>query len=159
MALSDKELSAADLRATQRNWVQYSKQHSKNLPPGSITDFEWKDYCPKAFRLIQELDNIDNDDYMMSVCSDETIRKASSTLRPGNLFLLSNDSRFAIKTLRKSQLKVLIEMLPIYYNHLRKFRNTVLNKLYGLHVVKPVGGVKLYLTIVGSPSSVLLNIR
>lgn len=50
MALSDKELSAADLRATQRNWVQYSKQHSKNLPPGSITDFEWKDYCPKAFR-------------------------------------------------------------------------------------------------------------
>ncbi|XP_021279822.1 phosphatidylinositol 4-phosphate 5-kinase 10 isoform X2 [Herrania umbratica] len=106
MALSDKELSAADLRATQSNWVQYSKQHSKNLPPGSITDFEWKDYCPKAFRLLQELDNIDNGDYMMSVCSDETIRKASSTLRPGNLFLLSNDSRFAIKTLRKSQLKV-----------------------------------------------------
>ncbi|XP_021279820.1 phosphatidylinositol 4-phosphate 5-kinase 10 isoform X1 [Herrania umbratica] len=150
MALSDKELSAADLRATQSNWVQYSKQHSKNLPPGSITDFEWKDYCPKAFRLLQELDNIDNGDYMMSVCSDETIRKASSTLRPGNLFLLSNDSRFAIKTLRKSQLKVLIEMLPIYYNHLRKFRNTILNKLYGLHVVKPVGGVKVYFVVVAN---------
>ena len=143
MALSDKELSAADLTATQSNWIQYSKQHCNNLPPGSVTGFEWKDYSPKAFRfficfqssliiefllhtsiftisincvdilrcgcssrLIQELENIDNDDYKMLVCSDETIRKVSSTLRPGNMFLFSKDSRFAIKTLRKSEVKV-----------------------------------------------------
>ncbi|XWS32095.1 hypothetical protein CRYUN_Cryun23aG0131400 [Craigia yunnanensis] len=150
MALSDKELSAADLTATQSNWIQYSKQHCNNLPPGSVTGFEWKDYCPKAFRLIQELENIDNDDYMMLVCSDETIRKVSSTLRPGNMFLLSKDSRFAIKTLRKSEVKVLIEMLPGYYSHLKKFRNTVLNKLYGVHVVKPVGGIKVYFVVVAN---------
>ncbi|XWS76936.1 hypothetical protein CRYUN_Cryun01aG0220400 [Craigia yunnanensis] len=148
-------LSAADLTATQSNWIQYSKQHSNNLPPGSVTGFEWKDYSPKAFRLIQELENIDNDDYMMLVCSDETIRKVTSTLRPGNTFLLSKDSRFAIKTLRKSEVKVLIEMLPGYYSHLKKFRNTVLNKLYGVHELKPAGGVKLYLTIFGSLGSVL----
>lgn len=51
MELSDEELSAEDLTATQSNWIQYSKQHCNNLPPGSITGFEWKDYCPKAFRF------------------------------------------------------------------------------------------------------------
>lgn len=63
--------------------------------------------CGCYSRLIQEIENIDNDDYQMLVCSDETIRKVSSTLRPGNLFLLSKDSRFAIKTLRKSEVKVM----------------------------------------------------
>lgn len=58
-------------------------------------------------RLIQELENIDNDDYMMVVCSDETIKQVTSTMRPGNMFLFSNDTRFAIKTLRKSELKVM----------------------------------------------------
>ncbi|XP_022769727.1 phosphatidylinositol 4-phosphate 5-kinase 10-like [Durio zibethinus] len=150
MALSDNELSAEDLTATQSNWIQYSKQHRNNLPPGSVTGFEWKDYCPKAFRLIQELENIDNDNYMKLVCSDETIRKVSSTLRLGNMFFLSKDNRFAIKTLRKSEVKVLIQMLPSYYSHLKKFRNTVLNKLYGVHLLKPVGGVKVYFVVVAN---------
>lgn len=34
-------------------------------------------------------------------------------------------------------------MLPGYYSHIKKFRNTILNKLYGVHVVKPVGGEKV----------------
>ncbi|OMO64365.1 hypothetical protein CCACVL1_21816 [Corchorus capsularis] len=143
----EQDLSAADLRATHTNFVQYSKQHCKNLPPGAITDFEWKDYCPRAFRLLRDIDNIDNDDYILSVCSDEIIRKVSSGAKPGNLFLLSKDTRFVIKTLRKSEVKVVIEMLPCYYNHIRKYRNTILSKLYGVHVVKPGGGVKAYFLV------------
>ncbi|GMI99002.1 hypothetical protein like AT1G01460 [Hibiscus trionum] len=151
MAFSDKELSAADLTNAQQSWIQYSsRKHCNNLPPGAVTGYEWKDYCPKAFRLIQELDNIDNDDYMMLVCSDETIRKVTSISRPGSMFLFSNDNRFAIKTLRKSEVKVLLEMLPAYYSHLKKFRNTVLNKLYGVHVVKPAGCTKAYFVVVAN---------
>ncbi|KAB2052391.1 hypothetical protein ES319_A12G117500v1, partial [Gossypium barbadense] len=130
--------------------IQCSRRHCNNLPPGIVTGFEWKDYCPKSFRLIQELENIDNDDYMMLVCSDETIKQVTSTMRPGNMFLFSNDSRFAIKTLRKSELKVLLEMLPSYYSHIKRFRSTILNKLYGAHVVKPAGGTKVYFVVVAN---------
>ncbi|TYJ22705.1 hypothetical protein E1A91_A08G142800v1 [Gossypium mustelinum] len=137
-----EEISASDLTDSQRYWIQYSRQQCLNLPSGSVTGFEWKDYCPKVFRLIQELENISNEYYMMLICSDETLRKVSSSVRAGNMFLLSKDNRFVIRTLRKSEVRVLLEMLPDYYNHLRKFRNTVLNKLYGAHVVKPVGGAK-----------------
>ncbi|TYH06364.1 hypothetical protein ES288_A08G150400v1 [Gossypium darwinii] len=137
-----EEISASDLTDSQRYWIQYSRQQCLNLPSGSVTGFEWKDYCPKVFRLIQELENISNEYYIMLICSDETLRKVSSSVRAGNMFLLSKDNRFVIRTLRKSEVRVLLEMLPDYYNHLRKFRNTVLNKLYGAHVVKPVGGAK-----------------
>ncbi|MFQ6637085.1 hypothetical protein Gotur_012994 [Gossypium turneri] len=144
MAFSDKELMTTDYM------IQCSRHHCNNLPPGIVTGFEWKDYCPKSFRLIQELENIDNDDYMMVVCSDETIKQVTSTVRPGNMFLFSNDSRFAIKTLRKSELKVLLEMLPSYYSHIKRFRSTILNKLYGAHVVKPSGGTKVYFVVVAN---------
>ncbi|KAK8264729.1 hypothetical protein V6Z11_D12G128100 [Gossypium hirsutum] len=87
---------------------------------------------------------------MMVVCSDETIKQVTSTVRPGNMFLFSNDSRFAIKTLRKSELKVLLEMLPGYYSHIKRFRSTILNKLYGAHVVKPAGGTKVYFVVVAN---------
>lgn len=97
-----------------------------------------------------ELENISNEYYMMLICSDETLRKVSSSVRAGNMFLLSKDNRFVIRTLRKSEVRVLLEMLPDYYNHLRKFRNTVLNKLYGAHVVKPVGGAKVYFVVVAN---------
>ncbi|KAE8657677.1 Phosphatidylinositol 4-phosphate 5-kinase 10 [Hibiscus syriacus] len=151
MALSDDELSAADLTNAQNNWIEWpSRKHCNNLPPGAVTGFEWKDYCPRAFRLIQELDNIDKDDYMILVCSDETIRKVTSTSRPGNMFLFSNDTGFAIKTLRKSEVKILLEMLPGYYSHLKRFRNTVLNKLYGVHAVTPFGGTKAYFVVVAN---------
>ncbi|KAE8679547.1 Galactose oxidase/kelch repeat superfamily protein isoform 1 [Hibiscus syriacus] len=150
MARSSKEISASDLTDSQRYWVHYSRQQCLNLPPGSITAFEWKDYCPRAFRLLQEFDNINNECYMMSICSDEILGKVTSSLRPGNLFLLSTDNRFVVKTLRKSEVRVLIEMLPDYYNHIRKFRSTVLNKLYGVHVVKPDGGAKVYFLVVAN---------
>ncbi|GMI75920.1 hypothetical protein like AT1G01460 [Hibiscus trionum] len=150
MAESSKEISASDLTDSQRYWVHYSRQQCLNLPPGSITAFEWKDYCPRAFRLIQEHENINNECYMMSICSDETLRKVTSSLRPGNFFVLSTDSRFVVKTLHKSEVRVLLEMLPGYYNHIRKFRSTVLNKLYGVHVVKPDGGVKVYFLVTGN---------
>ncbi|KAK8521959.1 hypothetical protein V6N12_066529 [Hibiscus sabdariffa] len=147
MEQSSKDISASDLIDSQRYWVHYSGQQCLNLPPGSTTAFEWKDYCPRAFRLLQEFNNINNECYMMSICSDETLRKVTSSLKPGNLFLLSMDNRFIVKTLRKSEVRVLLELLPDYYNHIRKFHSTVLNKLYGVHVVKPDAGAKVYFLV------------
>lgn len=40
-------------------------------------------------------------------------------------------------------MKVLLEMLPNYYHHVRKYGASLLTKFYGLHVVRPVGGLKV----------------
>lgn len=37
-------------------------------------------------------------------------------------------------------------MLPSYYQHVCRYENTLVTKFYGVHCVKPVGGVKVFPT-------------
>lgn len=43
----------------------------------------------------------------MSICGNDTLRELSSSGKSGSVFFLSQDDRFMIKTLRKSEVKVL----------------------------------------------------
>ncbi|KAF2555568.1 hypothetical protein F2Q68_00012688 [Brassica cretica] len=156
--MSTREITAKDVKATEKNRVRYSSKHIKHLPPGTITEFVWKDYCPLGFRLVQELEDINHAEYLKSVCNDETLRKLS-TGKVGNMFLLCKDDRFLIKILRKSEIKVILEMLPGYYQHIHKYRSTLLSKNYGAHSLKPVGGVKTYFVVMSNilQSDVFMN--
>ncbi|KAL0700469.1 hypothetical protein Bca4012_056591 [Brassica carinata] len=156
--MSTKEITGKDVKATEKNRICYSSRHIKHLPPGTITEFEWKDYCPLGFRLVQELEDINHAEYLKSICNDETLRKLS-TGKVGNMFLLSKDDRFLIKILRKSEIKVILEMLPGYYQHIHKNRSTLLSKNYGAHSLKPIGGVKTYFVVMSNilQSDVFLN--
>lgn len=49
---------------------------------------------------------IDTADYMMSICGNDALRELSSPGKSGSVFFLSQDDRFMIKTLRKSEVKV-----------------------------------------------------
>ncbi|XP_010457124.1 PREDICTED: phosphatidylinositol 4-phosphate 5-kinase 10 [Camelina sativa] len=153
-----REITSKDVKATEKNKIRYSSKHIKHLPSGTITEFQWKDYCPLGFRLIQELEDINHDEYMTSICNDETLRKLS-TGKVGNMFLLSKDDRFLIKILRKSEIKVILEMLPGYFRHIHKYRSTLLSKNYGAHSVKPVGGDKTYFVVMSNilQSDVFMN--
>ncbi|KAL0726184.1 hypothetical protein Bca4012_022277 [Brassica carinata] len=115
-----RKITSKDVKATEKNRIRYSSKHIKHLLPGTVTEFEWKDYCPLGFKLVQELDSG----------------------KVGHMFLLSKDDRFLIKILRKSEIKVILEMLPGYYRHIHKNRSTLLSKNYGAHSLKPIGGVK-----------------
>ncbi|XP_002872905.2 putative phosphatidylinositol 4-phosphate 5-kinase 11 [Arabidopsis lyrata subsp. lyrata] len=149
MAKFTRMITAMELRATVENRIRYSTKHIKHLPPGTITEFDWKDYCPLGFGLIQELEGIDHDDYLLSICTDETIKKLSSG-KIGNVFHISNDNRFLIKILRKSEIKVTLEMLPRYYRHINYHRSSLFSRIYGVHAVKPVGGVKTYFAVMSN---------
>ena len=49
---------------------------------------------------------LDVAEYMMSICGDSGLRDISSPGKSGNIFFLSQDDRFMIKTLKKYELKV-----------------------------------------------------
>lgn len=72
--------------------------------------------CTFCCRLIQDLEDINHDEYMKSICNDETLKKLPSG-KVGNMFLLSKDDRFIIKILRKSEIKVLLLMLLNMLSH------------------------------------------
>ncbi|PIA34470.1 hypothetical protein AQUCO_03700024v1 [Aquilegia coerulea] len=150
MELPKRDLSVLDFSSTNSTWIRYPKNGLQRLPPGTVTDFEWKDYCPLVFRNLQQLDNISYAEYMVSVCGHETLRQLSSLGKSGRLVFTPNDHRFVIKTIRKSELKVLLEMLPNYYDHVLTYPNTLLNKFYGIHVVRPEGGYKVHFVVMGN---------
>lgn len=65
-----------------------------------------KVFCRIVYRNLREMFKIDAADYMISICGNDALRELSSPGKSGSVFFLSQDDRFMIKTLRKSEVKV-----------------------------------------------------
>lgn len=65
-----------------------------------------KVFCRIFYRNLREMFKIDAADYMISICGNDALRELSSPGKSGSVFFLSQDDRFMIKTLRKSEVKV-----------------------------------------------------
>ncbi|MCO5564541.1 hypothetical protein L7F22_018203 [Adiantum nelumboides] len=145
-----RKLFLADFGPKSRLKVCFPREGSQLTPPHHSGDFKWKDYCPMVFRYLREIFKIDAADYMLSICGNTGLRELSSPGKSGSVFYLSQDERFIIKTLRKAEVKVLLKMLPKYYNHVRMHRNTLLTRFFGLHRIKPAGGQKVRFIVMGN---------
>ncbi|KAJ7530516.1 hypothetical protein O6H91_14G007000 [Diphasiastrum complanatum] len=130
--------------------MRFPRFGSKLTPCHQTVDFTWKDYCPKVFRHLRETFKIDSADYMLSLCGNDALRELSSPGKSGSVFFLSNDDRFMIKTLRKSEVQVLLNMLPNYHDHVHAYENTLITKFFGLHRVRPRGGHKVRFVVMGN---------
>ncbi|CAN1275971.1 Phosphatidylinositol 4-phosphate 5-kinase 9 [Linum perenne] len=145
-----REVRASDFGPRASFWMQFPKVGSQLTPPHRSDDFKWKDYCPMVFRNLREMFKIDAADYMISICGNDALRELSSPGKSGSIFFLSQDDRFMIKTLRKSEVKVLLDMLPDYHNHVRRYENTLITKFFGLHRIKPSSGQKFRFVVMGN---------
>ena len=56
------------------------------------------------------------------------------------MFFISDDDRFMIKTVRKEEMQLLLELVPTYYTHCLDNPETLLTRFYGVHRVKPING-------------------
>ncbi|KAG1330405.1 phosphatidylinositol 4-phosphate 5-kinase 10 [Cocos nucifera] len=110
---------------------------------GTPIEYEWTDYCPEVFRKLQGFENIDTGHYLVSVRDPETIKQLFLKKKNGPRHFSSYDNKFIFKTLSKPEMKVILDMLPNYYHHVNKYRNTLLVKFFGLHAVKPSNGQKV----------------
>ncbi|EEF49138.1 phosphatidylinositol-4-phosphate 5-kinase, putative [Ricinus communis] len=145
-----RELRQSDFDPKEKFWTRFPLEGSKITPPHQSVDFKWKDYCPMVFRHLRELFAIDPADYMVAICGNDALREFSSPGKSGSFFYLTQDDRFMIKTVRKSEVKVLIRMLPNYYQHVCQYKNSLITKFFGVHCVKPVGGQKIRFIVMGN---------
>lgn len=145
-----RDVRASDFGPRASFWMNFPKEGSQLTPPHQSEDFKWKDYCPMVFRNLREMFKIDAADYMMSICGNDALRELSSPGKSGSIFFLSQDDRFMIKTLRKSEVKVLLQMLPTYHDHVRSYENTLVTKFFGLHRIKPSSGQKFRFVVMGN---------
>ncbi|KAK9096038.1 hypothetical protein Sjap_021535 [Stephania japonica] len=145
-----REVRSSDFGPRARIRMYFPRKGSQFTPPHRSIGFHWKDYCPMVFRNLREMFKIDAADYMMSICGGDGLRELSSPGKSGSIFYLSQDDRFFIKTLRRSELKVLLKMLPDYYNHVKNHDNTLITKFFGLHRMALKHGKKVRFVVMGN---------
>ncbi|CAH9130708.1 unnamed protein product [Cuscuta epithymum] len=152
-------LRQSDFGERARIKMYFPRKGSQLTPPHYSIDFYWKDYCPMVFRNLRELFRLDAAEYMMSICGDDGLREFSSPGKSGSIFYHSSDDRFVIKTLRKSELKVLLKMLPSYYKHVKDHENTLITKFFGLHRISFRRGKKVRFVVMGNMFCTELHIH
>ncbi|KAG9160464.1 hypothetical protein Leryth_008873 [Lithospermum erythrorhizon] len=145
-----RDVRGSDFGSKASFWMNFPSVGSQLTPTHQSEDFKWKDYCPMVFRDLREMFKIDAADYMMSICGNDALRELSSPGKSGSIFFLSQDDRFMIKTLRKSEVKVLLRMLPDYHKHVHRYENTLITKFFGLHRIKPSSGQKFRFVVMGN---------
>ncbi|KAJ9171463.1 hypothetical protein P3X46_014830 [Hevea brasiliensis] len=154
-----REKFTAAFRDVRTKRIQYYLDESSQVVPGKLTELEWKDYCPDVFRNIQEMNSVNHADYMMLLCANNILREVSLPGKAGRVFVLSTNDHIVIKTLKKSELKVILDALPNYYFHMMKYPSSVILTLYGLHSVRQVGGLKVYFVVFANPIPLDMNIH
>ncbi|CAM0876248.1 unnamed protein product [Alopecurus aequalis] len=145
-----RDLRQADFDPGEKFWIRFPPAGSRLTPPHPSPEFRWKDYCPMVFRHMRELFAVDPADYMLAICGDDALRELSSPGKSGSFFYLTQDERFMIKTVKKSEVKLLIRMLPSYYKHVRRYKSSLITRFYGVHSVKPNGGHKVRFIVMGN---------
>ncbi|CAL0315512.1 unnamed protein product [Lupinus luteus] len=145
-----RELRQSDFDPKEKFWTRFPSEGSRITPPHQTAEFRWKDYCPIVFRHLRKLFQVDPADYMLAICGNVALRELSSPGKSGSIFYLTQDDRFMIKTVKKSEVKVLIRMLRSYYQHVSRYENSLVTKFYGVHCVKPIGGQKIRFIVMGN---------
>ncbi|KAL3620863.1 Phosphatidylinositol 4-phosphate 5-kinase 8 [Castilleja foliolosa] len=154
-----REVRSSDFGEQARIKMYFPRKGSRLTPSHNSVDFYWKDYCPMVFRNLRELFRLNAAEYMMSICGDNGLRELSSPGKSGSIFYLSHDDRFVVKTLKKTELKVLLKMLPHYYEHVQAHDNTLITKFFGAHRIALRHGKKVRFVVMGNMFCTELHIH
>ena len=86
----------------------------------------------------------------ISLIGDKALVELVSPGKSGSMFYISHDEKFLIKTMKSSEIKLLLKILPQYYKHMDFNRHSVLTRFYGLHRIGRKGGKQIRFVVMGN---------
>lgn len=120
------------------------------LTPTSKYDFKFKDYCPWVFRRIRDCFHVDSTEYLISLTGKYVLSELGSPGKSGSFFYFSQDYRFIIKTIHRTEHDFILTILKDYYEHVKLNPHTLLSRIFGLHRVKQPGNKKIHFVVMGN---------
>lgn len=130
----------------------FNRQGTTEAPPTKY-EFKFKDYAPEVFRDLRRMFNVNQADYLISLNDEIGVRAVGSSGKSGSSFYYSNDRKFIIKTIHRSEHKHLRRILKDYYHYVKNNPNTLLCQFYGLHRLKMMtrtGVVKVHVLVMNN---------
>ena len=67
---------------------------------------------------------------------ERVFKAGEGTGRSGSFFFFSHDEKFIVKTMKKTELDLLLKLLPLFSTHFMKNKNSLLAKIVGVFTVK-----------------------
>ena len=137
------------------NSMTYSIQ-TANLSKNKQEIFRIKEYAGIVFNSIRKLYGYDKESFIQSISpqvfitemiisNTTSIEELFNTGSSGSLFYYTKDGKLILKTISKSEYATLKRILPKYYQHLVKYKNTYLPKFFGCYkLIKKVKKKKKY---------------
>jgi len=117
---------------------------------GDLPAFKYKEYAPKVFQKLRKSFGIDNADFLVSLTGGPALREMPSPGSSGCIFFLSEDDRFLIKSVRKEEMSMLLNLMNRYESHVRGNPTTLIVRFYGIHRVSPWFGRNARFLIMGN---------
>ena len=140
---SDKDRDWIVNQCIQRFSVNSSKNKGK---------YQFIDYSPHVFKYLRkEIYKCNDYQFIESITLSDNADVTSvsakfSEGKSGSFFFQTQDNCYMIKTIPKSEMKTFLKMLPGYFEHVRKYPNSFINRYYGAYSIK-IYGTKIYFTV------------
>ena len=113
-------------------------------------DVKIRKYSPKIFYCIRKIDNISNDDYLLSLSPKDNLKIIKESFASGgrsaNPIIFTYDKKYLLKTISKSEKNVLLEILPEYHRKMKDAKS-LLCRIYGLYRIDVGGKQSMHLIV------------
>jgi hypothetical protein len=142
-----RPLEPADFRAKEKANVapRYLNMLDSTVSKRVLAT-RFTDYAPLVFQKIRERFGISMDTYLRAIGPEQLIgnmvlgnlsslAELSSEGKSGAFFYFTADGRFVIKTITKEEKRLIVAILPSYYEYVsaEENRNTLITRIYGVH--------------------------
>ena len=126
--------------------------NSRSESEGQLNKFNFTEYSPTHFRIIQHISQITKQ-ILYNSLNPEFNKKCLMQVeegegKSGSFFFLSHDQQFIIKIIQKGEKNNILNMLGNYVGHLKKNPDSLLTRIYSLFKVKINGMATVYAILV-----------
>jgi hypothetical protein len=89
---------------------------------------KWVHPAPFAYRRIRAKFGIGEAAFLEAVCGESRLRELPTPGKSGQIFYITEDERYFMKTIDTVEEKMLVDMLPPYYDHVSQNPDTMLTR-------------------------------
>ena len=97
------------------------------------------EYAPDVFAYLRDLDGYNDDSLKESLRPtiegnvNNMFKAGEGMGRSGSFFFFSHDDRFLIKTMTTDDFRAFIKLLPLYFDHINYFEDSLIARIYGVY--------------------------
>lgn len=89
---------------------------------------KWVHPAPFVYKAIRKRFGVLEKDFLDATCSESRVRELPTPGKSGALFYITDDERYFMKTISHIEERMLVSMLPSYYNHICSNPQTLLTQ-------------------------------